>query len=90
MRAPASDTPRFDSMSRTRPTPSVLSPKIRPSASMRSVFTAPAAAARGDSVSASACASSLNGTVTLAPRPPSATNARTAASKPSTGASRCS
>ncbi len=56
---------------------------------MRSVFTAPAAAARADSVSASACASSLNGTVTFAPRPPSATNARTAASNPSIGASRC-
>jgi len=62
---------------------------MRPSASKRSVLTAPAAAARGDSVSASACASSLNGTVTFAPHPPSAMKARTAASKPSTGASRC-
>ena len=53
--------------------------------STRSVFTAPAAAARGDSVSASAWASSLNGTVTFMPRPPASMNARTCGTNASIG-----
>src|SRR5690606_6825804 len=57
-----------------------------PSASKRSVLTAPAASARCESASASAWASSLNGTVTLSPRPPLLRNSATAARKPSSGA----
>ena len=63
-------------MSRTMPTPSVLSPRM-PSAVNAQLFTAPAAAARGVSDSANAWASSLNGTVTFMPRPPASINART-------------
>ena len=52
-----------------------------------SVFTAPAAAARGVKRVARRKASSLKGTVTFMPRPPAVTNSRTVVTKPSSGAS---
>ena len=74
--------------SRTRPAPSVLSPYQRPSGSCISVFTAPASCARLECSDASANASTLNGTVTLRPRPPLWRKASTVATNPSSGASR--
>ena len=50
-------------------------------------LTAPAAFARAQSSVAYSNASTLNGCVTLMPRPPRARNASTAAAKPPTGAS---
>ena len=73
-------------MSRTRPAPSVLSPNAAPS-SKRSVLTAPAACARALRRVAHANASSLNGSVTFSPRPPSSRNRSTLPLKPSSGAS---
>jgi hypothetical protein len=61
---------------------------MMPSSLNTSVLTAPAARARMVSACASFTASSLNGTVTLAPLPPSAMKARTASAKPSSGARR--
>ncbi len=89
IRLPVMATPALLTMSATRPAPSVLSPMM-PCSVKCSVLTAPAAWARTVSACASLCASSLNGTVTLAPLPPSAMKACTAAAKPSSGASRAS
>ena len=58
------------SRSLSKPIPSVLSPRRRPSSSRLSVFTAPARDARSVNSSARSKASSLKGTVTLAPLPP--------------------
>jgi hypothetical protein len=55
------------------------------SGSKRSTLAAPASVARSLQRAASAGASNLNGTVTLQPRPPAATKARTVCSKPSIG-----
>ena len=85
MRRPAMVAPRLCVMSRTRPTPSVLSPWIAPPAKLR-VFTAPAASARGVSAVARRKASSLKGTVTLAPRPPRRDEGAHRPAKPSSGA----
>ncbi len=71
MRRSRRSSPRFSIRSRTSPAPSVLSPYQRPSGSSISVFTAPASCARLECSEASANASTLNGTVTLRPRPPS-------------------
>lgn len=59
----------------------------QPSASKRSTLAASASAARSLRRGAIAQASNLNGTVTLQPRPPASAKARTAAAKPSRGAS---
>ena len=88
-RLPAIGVCALKTISVTRPAPSVLSP-IMPSSLKTRVLTAPAAWARTVSAPASLCASSLKGTVTLAPLPPSAMKARTASAKPSTGARRFS
>ena len=85
MRLPAIAQFRLRTRSATSPAPSVLSPKM-PSASNASVLTAPACSARGLRRFASANACSLNGTVTLAPRPPAAMNCATLSAKPSFGA----
>ena len=83
-RAPSILTP-CDFRSAMNPAPSVLSPEMAPSRKM-SVLTAPAASARGERLSHMAKASSLNGTVTLQPLPPSEKNFLTASLKPSRGA----
>ena len=78
---------RFCSMSRSRPTPSVLSPyRIEPS--NLSVLTTCASDARALRSCAKSKASSLNGNVTLTPLPPSARKFSMVARKPSSGASR--
>ena len=78
---PSMPTARFRLRSRTRPTPSVLSPHTA-APSNHSVFTAPARAARSERRPESANASSLNGIVTLSPRPPSAWKRSTASRNP--------
>ena len=72
---PDSSTPSLFEISSVSPSPSVLSPRILPFSSKISVLTAPAANARSECSSDKANASCLNGTVTFAPRPPSAKNA---------------
>ena len=67
-RRPASATRALRSMSRTRPMPSVLSAS-QPSASKRSVFAAPASAARSVHRAARRGASNLNGTRHVAAAP---------------------
>lgn len=81
-------TPALRVMSATRPRPSVLSACICPSAPITRVLAAPASSTRWLRVWAQAAASCLNGTVTLAPRPPSAIKLRKLSAKPSNGARR--
>jgi hypothetical protein len=72
--------PKFSRMSRTSPAPSVLSPMID-SPSNLSVLTAPACVALSLRCVANSNASSLNGTVTLSPRPPDCRKAFTSSAK---------
>ncbi len=71
-------------MSRTRPTPSLLSAN-QPWLSKRSTLAAPASSARALRRVARRKASNLKGSVTLQPRPPPSVKARKDASKPSSG-----
>ena len=72
-------------ISRTKPTPSVLSPTIVSLSNFR-VLTAPAWRARAVRSSASFEASILNGMVTFNPRKPASRSPRANSSKPSIGA----
>ena len=76
-------------MSRTKPAPSVLQPQVA-SPSTRIVFTAPQRAAASSWRSTQRQASSLKGTVTFKPLPPSPKNSRAAAAKPPAGADKAS
>src|SRR5688572_22645978 len=73
--APRKSTPRLRERSATSPAPSVLSAWMRSPRAIRK-FTAPATRERSLATSANSNASTLKGSVTFAPRPPPAKNAR--------------
>ena len=80
-RRPASATSALRVMSRTRPTPSVLSAHQPWRVEAQHVGGLGQSAARGERLRASWKASNLNGTVTLQPRAPEAAKAVTVAAK---------